>query len=48
MCSSFSPLPYWASPRIVEAALRNPNSLFVIDGEAVLLGLDVQATPGGG
>jgi bifunctional non-homologous end joining protein LigD len=27
-------------PRIVEAALRNRNSLFVIDGEAVLLGVD--------
>ena len=27
-------------PRIVEAALRNRNSSFVIDGEAVLLGVD--------
>ena len=27
-------------PRIVEAALRNRNSAFVIDGEAVLLGVD--------
>ena len=32
----------WSSryPRIVEAALRNRNSSFVIDGEAVLLGVD--------
>src|SRR6478752_2969554 len=32
----------WTSryPRIVEAALRNRNSSFVIDGEAVLLGVD--------
>ena len=27
-------------PLIVEAALRNRNSLFVLDGEAVLLGVD--------
>ena len=27
-------------PRIVEAALRNRNSAFVIDGEAVLLGVE--------
>ncbi len=27
-------------PRIAEAALRNRNSSFVIDGEAVLLGVD--------
>ena len=27
-------------PRITEAALRNRNSSFVIDGEAVLLGVD--------
>jgi bifunctional non-homologous end joining protein LigD len=27
-------------PRIVEAELRNRNSSFVIDGEAVLLGVD--------
>ena len=27
-------------PRIVEAALRNRNSSFVVDGEAVLLGVD--------
>src|SRR3954469_7536249 len=27
-------------PRIVEAALRNRNSSFVLDGEAVLLGVD--------
>ena len=27
-------------PRIVEAALRNRSSSFVIDGEAVLLGVD--------
>ena len=27
-------------PLIVEAALRNRNSAFVIDGEAVLLGVD--------
>jgi ATP-dependent DNA ligase len=27
-------------PRIVEAALRNRQSSFVIDGEAVLLGVD--------
>ena len=27
-------------PQIVEAALRNRNSSFVIDGEAVLLGVD--------
>ena len=27
-------------PRIVEAALRNRNTSFVIDGEAVLLGVD--------
>src|SRR3954470_21642877 len=27
-------------PLIVEAALRNPSSSFVIDGEAVLLGVD--------
>ena len=32
----------WSSryPRIVEAALRNRNSSFVVDGEAVLLGVD--------
>jgi bifunctional non-homologous end joining protein LigD len=32
----------WTSryPRIVEAALRNRSSSFVIDGEAVLLGVD--------
>ena len=32
----------WSSryPRIVEAALRNRNTSFVIDGEAVLLGVD--------
>ena len=32
----------WSSryPRIVEAALRNRNSSFVLDGEAVLLGVD--------
>ena len=32
----------WSSryPRIVEAALWNRNSAFVIDGEAVLLGVD--------
>src|SRR4029077_15372484 len=28
------------SPRMVEAALRNRNSSFVVDGEAVLLGVD--------
>ena len=27
-------------PRIVEAALRNRNTSFVLDGEAVLLGVD--------
>jgi bifunctional non-homologous end joining protein LigD len=27
-------------PRIIEAALRNRSSSFVIDGEAVLLGVD--------
>ena len=27
-------------PRIIEAALRNRNSSFVVDGEAALLGVD--------
>ncbi len=35
-------MPYWSGrfPLITEAALRNRNSSFVIDGEAVLLGVD--------
>ena len=32
-------------PLIVEAALRNRRSSFVLDGEAVLLGVDAPSTP---
>ena len=32
-------------PLISEAALRNRTSSFVIDGEAVLLGVDVRSSP---
>jgi bifunctional non-homologous end joining protein LigD len=33
----------WSHPLVVEAALRNRSSSFVIDDEAVMLGVDGRA-----